>query len=462
MKIGEYEKKKGKRMDKKAGLISPKQLVLVLGLAVAAMALAWPVERIGPGSGSTCDGCRRTAVLARVASDLAYYQEHGDVLAGSTQSRLVEALTTPCFHLQDRALSGGIPEYFFAVEFSRSGAGAKASGTRLSIELFYNGEPQESVFKISTDSPIEDYSSHVNRMYQNRDAAINKVKPIDEILRNFERRPESCKIQIEGGEEISPFGEVEVTISDFRDASGRPSREFNRIIVGAERGIIRGGDDILEDPRRQAFRIGDGVVKLRYQAPVECQTGQDEIQVYSSCEILDPGKQPMERTKADRKIGGKQVKLNCPEGVLTISYTYRGDEEYKHAVIDIGLGRLDFSVPFGDTGNNADYHPVLYMKIREAEAFKRGMTGSGFRFFPMVEQTTHYMIISDPKTRKVAGVLMFNNLLMFKWTDGKDGYMDQDCASNVAEPTGGDGTFVTSGQCSDGGGSIKWTLRRFR
>lgn len=449
-------------MSEKVSVASPKHLVLIIGLAVAAIGMASSAGRTMQSSGSACDGCRRKAVLARASSDLPYYQEHGDVLAGSTQSRLAESLTTPCFHLLDRASPGGIPEYFFTVDFSRSGAAAGAGGTRLAIELFYNGEPQESLFKIATESPIEDYSSHVNRMYQNRDAAVNKVKPIDEILKKFERRPESCEIKIAGGEEVAPFGEVEVTITDFSDASGRPSREFNRIIVEAERGIIRGGDDVLENPKRQAFRIGDGTVKLRYQAPAECQAGQDEINVYSSCEILDPGKQPMEMTKADRKIGGKQVRLVCPEGVLTIWYTYREVEKYMEATIEIGLGRLDFSVPYGDTGNNADYHPVLYMKIREAKAFKDGLPGSGFRFFPMVEQTPHYMIISDPTTRKVAGVLMFKNLLMFNWSDGMDGYMIQKCAPDVSIPTGGDGVISATGGCSAGAESLKWKLQRNR
>jgi len=464
-------------MSKKICISSLKCLRLVV-LAVAAMGLAsWA----GRTDQSGCQGCARTAFVERATSDIPFYVERLETLLSSTQSRLVESLTTPCFYLVNRAVGEDLArkdwpesdralsryreaEYVFLVDFSRARPATKPGATRLTIELLYNGEPREKVFTLTTDSPIETYSSQVNRMYTNPDAVINQVKPIDEVLRDFERRPVSCEIRTAGGERVVPLGEVDVTITGFRDANGRPSREFNRIVVEAKRGLISGGESVLDDPKRQAFRIGDGTVKLKYQAPAECEPGQDEITVYSSCEILDPGKQPMERTRADRRIGSRQMRLVCAEGVLTFSYLYQSPKIYKEATIEIGLGRLDFSLPYGATSNNADYHPILYMKILKAKAFKDGLPGRGFRFLPMVEQSRHYLIITNPKSRKVVEVPVWNNLLLFKWSDGADGYMIQNCIKTPSKPTEGDGVMRASGACThttpDGTDSFKWTLKR--
>jgi len=438
-------------------------------------------EAVNVASGQAgCQGCERTAFLERATSNLPYYKEHGQVLYASTLSRLSESLTTPCFHLINRAVvedlarkgwpeSGRalsqyrVPEYFFLADFSRAGA-ASGEATRLSLELVYNGEPNETVFKLSTDSPIEDYSSQVNRMYQNPDAVINQVKPIDEILRDFERRPATCEIKPDGGDETVPGASVDVALEDFRDEKGRPSRDFNRIVVEARHGRISGGVPVGEGASRQAFRIGDGTVRLQYLAPAECDPAEDEITVYSSCDILDPEKKPMETTGIDRKIASRKIKLVCAEGVLTFWYLYQSPKKYMEATIEIGLGELDFSLPYGVTGNMADYHPILYMKIRKAKALKEGLPGHGFRFYPFVDQIPKHLIVTNPKSRKVVGVLIWNNLLMFNWSDGTDGSMIQGCAPNLSNPTEGDGVIKASGGCTrntpDGIESFKWTLNR--
>lgn len=229
-----------------------------------------------------CPECSRTGMVSRASSDLSPYKENPELLLSSTRSRLAEAFTAPCFHLLHprtlESLKSGerdgrpslaekAPEYFFSVDFSRRPAGPSEGtapgATRLTLEMFYNGSPSESVVRIHTDSPLEDYASHVNRMYQNPDAEIRKVQPLQSILRDFERRPVTCEISLEEKETV-PWGEISVSLKGFRDWKGRPSREFNRILVKPRRGRILGGTSILENPNWQAFQVGAGEVKFRY------------------------------------------------------------------------------------------------------------------------------------------------------------------------------------------------------
>lgn len=307
-----------------------------------------PVNRNALYSTTDCTDCSRTAFLERATSNLPYYIDHGQILYASTLSRLVESLTTPCFHLINKAViedlarqgwpeSGRalsqfrVPEYFFLADFSRigpaSGKAAEAGGTRLSLELVYNGEPNETVFKLASESPLEDYSSHVNRMYQNRDAVINQVKPIDGILRDFERRPVSCEIDLGETEEVTPGEEIEVKLTDFRDEQGRASKYFNRVVVEARHGRIKGGSRVVAGETMRAFRVEGGTITFTYRAPDDCAASEDRIIVHSSCTILDPGKEPMEMTSVDKKISEKAVRISCPDLVADYDTTLKTNLE---------------------------------------------------------------------------------------------------------------------------------------
>ena len=454
---------------------------------------------------SDCPQCARRGTVSRASSNLAPYKENPELLLASTRSRLAEALTGPCFHLlHPEALessrgegrgdvsspAGKPPEYFFSVDFSRqpvdASGGAAPGGTRLILEMFYNGAPSESVFRIHTDSPLEDYSSHVNRMYQNPDAEIRRVQPIEEILRDFERRPVTCEISLEERETV-PLGEIPVSVKGFRDWKGRPSREFNRIVVRAERGRIIGGTSILENPSWQAFQVGAGEVKFRYQAPAECDPPADQILVFSSCEILDPAKQPMEWTRSDRKIAEAAVPILCARGVVTIRYESRmarindrclADTLVHHqATLELGLGDQRFALPFGMEGSTAAYHPVLYRKIRSAEAVlvdRNGekKEGRDFRFAGPAASGhgPDIVVVRDPATKRVIGVPGFGILLAFTWSDGKTGSFSGPAlikGSSLGRASGGDGfTSVHGGEtarkvddCVEWTETLQWELR---
>ncbi len=479
-------------------------LALILGLASA----AGPDVAGVPSGQSGCQGCARTAAVEGAASDIPFYIENRETLRSSTLSRLAESLTTPCFHLVSREAVEGVAhedrpesgralsgyegsEYVFLADFSYAGPAAKPGATRLTIELLYNGEPRETVFRLSTDSPIEDYSSQVNRMYRNPDAAINRVKPIDEVLRDFERRPVTCEIDPDGGDETVPGAIVDMIIRDIRDEKGRPSREFNRVVVEARRGRISGGAPVGEGASRQAFRVGDGTVRFQYLAPAECVPAEDEITVHSSCDILDPGKKPLESTGLDRKIASRKIKLVCAEGVLTRTYVLNSvvvdpDCDWtivnKTATVETAFDRLSYSLPFGGFAEMADYHPILYTKIVKAEAVsisKTGgkRTGRAFRIpdpqKPPASAALDFMLVTDPKTRRVVRVPVPHFWLDFFWDDGipatiyQTGGLKQERLFKV---TGGDGVVTASGgdTCERNDGcvltteSYQWTVRRVR
>jgi len=270
----------------------------------------------------------------------------------SVISKLVEVLTSPCFHialagpgsqptetlrldpesykrLVNRPYLPRIPEYFFLGKFEAGLSGEKDERgrdikSRLTLELYYNGNPIELVKRWTTTSTLTSVSSQYNRMFDNPDAELRREKPIDNLLRDFERRPVNCQIDLGDKQEIAPGEEVEIKLYDFRDEKGRPSKHFNRIIVEVEHGRIEGGFDLIssaESANRRAFSLDDLPIKLVYVLPPEKNISIDKIIVYSSCQILDDDKVPMEMTEPDRKIAEKQIKIVRPD--LTADYTAR-------------------------------------------------------------------------------------------------------------------------------------------
>jgi len=270
----------------------------------------------------------------------------------SVISKLVEVLTSPCFRIAlagpgsqrteplrldpesyerfvNRPYLPRIPEYFFLGKFEAGLSGERDERgrdikSRLTLELYYNGNPIELVKRWTTTSTLNSVSSQYNRMFDNPDAELRQEKPIDNLLRDFERRPVSCQIDLGGKQEVAPGEEVEIKLYDFRDEKGRPSKHFNRIIVEVDQGIIEGGFDLIsssESENRRAFSLDDLPIKLVYVLPPEKKTSVDKITVYSSCQILDDDKVPMEMTESDRKIAEKQIKIIRPD--LTADYTAR-------------------------------------------------------------------------------------------------------------------------------------------
>ncbi len=280
---------------------------------------------------SGCEGCDRRAYVGRAEAGAT-----GVALGESLVSRLAEALTSPCFHLQ-RPVAGAPeseaarfgakaepPEYVFEAEYEE-GLNARADDgsavrSRLTLTLFYDGEPRERVASWTVTSPINSFTACTNRMFQNKDAAMKGVRPIEALLEDFERRPASC--QIHPGKTDLACGEtMDLIIAVLRDGNGRETRPFNRIVVEAEKGEVLGGEPVEGRPRSRAFLVDDGIIELRYRAPGgETGAVEDVISVFSSCAVARPDRLPLSKTSPFRKIGESRLTVHCGAAPGTVVY----------------------------------------------------------------------------------------------------------------------------------------------
>lgn len=240
--------------------------------------------------------------------------------------KLAGLLTSPCFHVSIEAREQSsfprkIPEYFFVCSFDagisgETNAQGKEIRSRLTLGLYYNGEPVELVKNWVTESTVTTVSSQYNRMFDNSDALLRSDVPLENLLRDFERRPVSCRIDPVKKEELGPGEETEIRILDFKDEKGRIPKYFNRIIVETEHGRIKGGSRLNSDPlsdKRRAFRLDRIPVTFIYEVPDDGTYQSDKITVYSSCQILDPGKVAMEFTEPDKKIAEREINIVRPD-----------------------------------------------------------------------------------------------------------------------------------------------------
>ena len=225
----------------------------------------------------------------------------------TVQGRLAESLTSDCFHM--RLFNDPTPvEYVFSADLSQTGSAD--SDWRLVLNLYYDGEPREIVGTWTT-SGYEDACR--DRMFKNDDAVVKRLKPIENLLWDFERTPVKCKMDWRGVTELGAGQVWNVPLSEFTDRQGRQSKSFNRYVVKAEKGEIRNGTACADDPKAKAFPVGTGFSEIKYKAPEEKGVAQDTITVYNSCEIRSESKWPMSKTPKRDKIDEKTIKI------------YRGD-----------------------------------------------------------------------------------------------------------------------------------------
>jgi len=280
---------------------------------------------------SGCATCARRAYVGRAEAGAT-----GVALGESLVSRLAEVLTSPCFHLQ-RPVAGAPeseaarfgakaepPEYVFEAEYEEGLNARAADGSavmsRLTLTLFYDGEPRERVASWTVTSPINSFTACTNRMFQNKDAAMKGGRPIEALLEDFERRPASC--QIHPGKTDLACGEtMDLIIAVLRDGNGRETRPFNRIVVEAEKGEVLGGEPVEGRPRSRAFLVDDGIIELRYRAPGgEAGAVEDVISVFSSCAVARPDRLPLSKTSPFRKIGESRLTVHCGAAPGTVVY----------------------------------------------------------------------------------------------------------------------------------------------
>ncbi len=273
-----------------------------------------------------CDGCSRRYIIENISSDA------GEMNEQSIKNHLNSTVITPCFH----ALSSGeevprefktmmIPrphEYYFLVSYEEGMKGEIKS--RLQIDLFFNGSPEEHVrtWTTETENPNAKYTWHKNSMFMNDGAVLRKFYPMEiTVLNDFEKRPYSCEIKPEK-ETMNPGEIIEVEITNIHDIEGANSREFNRLIVQTPDGEILDGTPLNIDNDLKAFRVGDGMVRFRYRAPESCKQPGNTIIVYNSCDILSDDLWPLAISEMQDKIAEKKISLLCADWTGTVSFSY--------------------------------------------------------------------------------------------------------------------------------------------
>ena len=129
--------------------------------------------------------------------------------------------------------------------------------------------------------------------YNSCEILKKEVKPLTEteqkdeighiVVRNEWRLPKYCEIELdENGVEAG--ANATITIKKIQDAMAFDSQPYDRLFVKVKEGKITNGKSL---GGMKAFDVGKGVIKVRYQAPDDCELKEDVITVYSSCSTSD-------------------------------------------------------------------------------------------------------------------------------------------------------------------------------
>ena len=357
---------------------------------------------------SECHGCNRGSYLMEVtAYDPAnLFGEFSDnegrltpgaisALQSSYFSQLAE-LSSTCFRFQIELLNEwqeansdieGIgskwspAEYGFKVDIETGLPGTEAHPVNerpvvssLKVMMYFLGEVEELVHTwtaLGTLNTDRTGQTTPNGLDNQLESLMKKGPSYYALASNFEKRPVTCivssaKQNIDAGEVI------EVIISNFRDSNGRPSREFNRMIVNASEGEILNGEKSELGSEYRIFRLDELPVRLKYKAPDHSEANSVRFTVYNSCDILPVEKVPLRGTRLGDRIATCDVLLThydwtgtidleitqtfiCdveePTGELSTKSILAGDHKITYANITIGLS--DFNLPVNGSSAGA-------------------------------------------------------------------------------------------------------------
>ena len=275
-----------------------------------------------------------------------------EVMFYNLRSWIASILTCDRFHIQDNTIvtayresagQAGIPpkedksrptEYFFEATYDcalvpnidTTWNNKERYPSSLNIRMYYDGEQKELVKEWTVNSPVHYFDSLTNRMFKNRGISIGhepslmrQEVPITNLLDAFEKKPVQCRVKPEK-EKVAEGQEIDIVLSNFRDALQQPSREFNRIIVHVNEGKILNGKRCSAGSDYRVFRLNRQPITVRYRAPKNGEADRDIITVYNACEILPQEKSPLRATHPHKEIAVRELHLshNAWKGSLTL------------------------------------------------------------------------------------------------------------------------------------------------
>ena len=234
----------------------------------------------------------------------------------------------------------------------------------LNVRMYFNGDQKELVKEWTVNSTIHLLISLTNRMFKDESSPLRKDIPITDLLDDFEKKPVSCHVKPEK-DELGEEQEIDIVLSEFRDASQQPSREFNRIIVYAQEGRILNGARCEAGSDYRVFRLDEQPITVRYRAPKSGDVNSDKITVYNSCEILPLEKSPLRVTSPKEEIATCDLRINhyAWNGSFNIEVTKQfqcnvqektseivneeiraNDEETQRVTVTLGMDDFDLAI----------------------------------------------------------------------------------------------------------------------
>lgn len=161
-----------------------------------------------------------------------------------------------------------------------------------------------------------------------------------------DRQPSACEIRPGKTGTLAPGEKIAVRLTDFVERYGGDLRPEEKILVKVDDGLVLNGQ---AHGVYRIFTIGDGTVRMDYQAPDWCGIKKDTLTVYSVCEnketgVIGPGQQIAEK------------KFNIHEVICDLTVVISGrQEETIHTHQEGSL-------------SNGDYHSTAIDSVDRSEA----------------------------------------------------------------------------------------------
>lgn len=163
--------------------------------------------------------------------------------------------------------------------------------------------------------------------------------PIDKILCDYERLPESVEVEVDK-EKVGVGEEITINLTEIFDYDQRPASGWWRVLVKVDKGEITNADAEIDG--FSIFRVQGGAIDVEYQAPEMCP-GEDKsetIKVHNTCVMREGSNCPPEK-----KIAESKFEILCD---MELEFTYWQVADFEGLHDEQGYtGRVSFSVDYG-------------------------------------------------------------------------------------------------------------------
>ena len=245
--------------------------------------------------------------------------------SNAVKAKLTQLFTRDCFQIIEEGPldASNLPEneYLFEVKFEAiTNYTNYGPNPKMKLDLkFDRGSYWDPVHWWDVEEPGD--TSDVNNwqpLLAKLEQSIRSGPDIIKIVEEYEKRPINLEIEMDK-EVLDPGEEIDIYVLGFIDERGNNSEPFNRIVVHVEEGEIINGavTDIGSD--YYAFLAEQGLIKLHYQAPENCEKLKDKITVYNSCDVLPEQRFFLNRTKNKKELKEKEIDISCNDATIIIN-----------------------------------------------------------------------------------------------------------------------------------------------